>query len=299
MAGAFVDIDLTKLPKPDVVQALDFEVILAEMLADLRARDPAFTATVESDPAYKILEAAAYRELLLRQQVNDAAHAVMLAYAVGTDLDQIGANFSIERLVIDAGDPSASPPVASTLEGDAAFRRRIQISFEGFSTAGPEGAYLFHALGADPDVLDASVESPVPGDVVVTVLSRSGDGTPTPTLVESVAAVLAADDVRPLTDNVIVQAADVVLFSVDAELTLYPGPDSSLVKAQALAGVDAYVTEQHRLGRDVSRSGLFAALHQPGVQNVELTAPSADLVISSAQAPYCTGTSIIVVGTDV
>ena len=38
MAGAFTSIDLSKLPAPDVIEALDYESILAELLQDYRAR---------------------------------------------------------------------------------------------------------------------------------------------------------------------------------------------------------------------------------------------------------------------
>lgn len=299
MAGAFTAVDLSQLTAPDVVQALDFETILAAMLADLQARNPEFTALVESDPAFKILQVAAYRETLIRQRVNEAAKAVMLAYATGADLDQIAANYNVERLVLDPGDPNAIPPVAPTLESDADLRRRVQLSFEGFSTAGPVGAYIFHALGADPDVLDASVASPTPGDVVVTILSRQGDGTASTELIAAVDAALSADEIRPLTDNVTVQGATIVNYSVSATLTLYPGPDAAVVEAAAEASLATYVAAQQRLGRDVTRSGIFAALHQPGVQNVALTAPAADVVITDQQAAFCTGITVAVGGTDV
>ena len=45
-------------------------------------------------------------------------------------------------------------------------------------------------------------------------------------------------------------------------------------------------------------SGLYAALHREGVQNVNLTAPGADIVIDSHQAAYCTGTTVTIGGTD-
>ena len=298
MAGSFTAVDLSQLAAPDVVETLDYEVILAAMVADLQSRDPAFTALVESDPAFKILEVAAYRETLIRQRVNDGAKAVMLAYAGGADLDQIAANYNVERLVLDPGDPDAIPPVAPTLESDTALRRRVQLSFEGFSTAGPVGAYVFHALGADPDVLDVSVASPTPGDVVVSVLSRQGDGTASAGLISAVDAVLSSDTVRPLTDNVTVQSATIVTYSVTVVLTVLPGPDGSVVLAQAQAALDAYIAETQRLGRDVTRSGLFAALHQPGVQNVSLTAPAADIVIDADEASFCSATSVTVGGVD-
>lgn len=298
MAGGFTAVDLSQLAAPDVVEQIDFETILAAMLADLRARDPEFDALVESDPAFKILQVAAYRETLLRQRVNEAGRAVMLAYAAGADLDNLGALFSQQRLVVDPGDANAIPPVPPTLEGDTDFRRRIQLSLEGFSTAGPRGAYLFHALSASGDVLDASATSPTPGDVLITILSRTGDGTAGPALVNTVEAALNDDDVRPLTDTVTVQSATIVNYTIAATLYFYDGPDRAVVLASAQAAVEKYAEAQRRLGRDVTLSGVYAALHQPGVQRVDLIAPAANLVIGTNEASRVTSISLTDGGVD-
>ncbi|MEX0304349.1 MAG: baseplate J/gp47 family protein [Leisingera sp.] len=299
MAGGFSAIDLSQLPAPDAVQAVDYEAALAEMLADLRARAPAFDALVESDPAFKLLELGAYFKVLLQQRVNDAARAVMPAYALGADLDQIAARYGVARLVIDAGDPEALPPVAPVFESDSDFRRRMLLAFEGLSAAGPVGAYIFHALGADPDVADASVQSPAPGEVLISVLSRTGDGTAGGALVSAVVAAVNADEVRPLCDLVTVQAAEILTYSINATLTVYPGPDSEVVRAAAEKAAQAYADAQHRLGRDVTLSGLYAALHQPGVQNVLLASPGADVAANDGQATYCSGVTVTVGGTGV
>lgn len=293
-------IDLSLLPVPDVVETLDYEVILAAMKADLAARAPEVAAVLalESEPLVKLLEVAAYREVLIRARVNDAAQAVTLARATGTDLDNLAALFGVARLVINPGDPLAVPPVAATLESDADLRRRAQLALEGFSTAGPEGAYVFHALSADADVLDVSATSPSAGDVLVTVLSRTGSGTAPAPLLATVQAALNADDVRPLCDNVVVQSAAIVSYAITATLYFYPGPDSAVVMAAAQAAATAYAAAQHRIGRDVTISGLHAALHQPGVQRVVLTSPSAALTIGSAQASWCTAITLINGGVD-
>lgn len=299
MAGGFSAIDLSQLPAPDAVQTVDYEATLAAMLADLRARAPEFDALVESDPAFKLMEAAAYFKVLTLQRVNDAARAVMPAYSMGADLDQIAARYGVVRLVIDAGDPAALPPIAPALETDDDLRRRMLLSFEGLSTAGPVGSYIFHALGADADVADASVQSPAPGEVLVTILSRTGDGTAAPAVIAAVLSVLNADEVRPLCDQVSVQAAEIITFAVSATLTVYPGPDSAVVREAAEVAVRAYVDAQHRLGRDVTLSGLYAALHQPGVQKVTLTEPAADLPINYGQAAYCNGLNVQLGGVNV
>lgn len=292
MTGAFTTVDLSQLTSPDVVETIDYEQILSDMISDLRARDPAFTALVESDPAYKILEVAAYREMILRQRVNDAARAVMLAFASGADLDQIGANYDVGRLLIDPGNPNAIPPIPPTFESDEDFRKRIQLSPEGYTTAGSEGSYVFYSLGADGDVKDASAVSPNPGEVVVYVLSRTGDGTPSPALLSSVEGVLNAEFIRPLTDMVTVDSPSIINYTVEAELVVLPGPDAEVVRQSAFDEITRYTQEQHRIGYDVTLSGVYAALHRPGVQRVNLTSPADNLIVDNTEAAFCT--SIIV-----
>lgn len=290
MSEVFTAVDIAKLPFPDFVETVDFETIFAEMLADLQSRDPVFSALVESDPAYKILEVAAYRETLLRTRINEAGKATTLAYATGAALDHIGALFGVARLVIDPGDPENG--IAPTIESDAALRSRIQIAPEAYSVAGPTGAYIFHAISADADVLDASAVSPTPGEVVVTVLSRVGDGTADAPLLATVEAALSAETVRPLTDHVTVQSATILTYAVDATIYTYAGPDSAVVIAESQARLNAYIADMHRIGMDVTLSGLYAALHGAGVQRVVLTSPVADIVATSTQATHCTGTTL-------
>lgn len=292
----YTAVDLSKLPSPAIVEALDFETIFAAMLADLQARDPTFDALVESDPAYCILQVAAYRELNLRQRVNDTARAVMLAYATGADLDNLGALLGVTRLQLDPGDPGQSIP--PTMESDVDFRHRITLAPEGFSVAGPEGAYIYHALSADSGVLDASATSPSPGEVVVTVLARAGDGTADQALLDAVSAALSADDVRPLTDHVTVQSATITNYSVVATIYTYAGPDAGVVIDASTARLNDYITSSRLLGRDVTLSGLYAALHSPGVQRVEMTSPSADVTVDSTHVANCTGITLTDGGVD-
>lgn len=292
MPGAFSAVDLSGLPFPQAVKSLDFETILAAMLADLRARYPEFSALVESDPAYKVLEVCAYRELLVRQDNNESIKAVMLAYAEKSDLDQIAARYDVERLLLDAGDDTTTPPIPPTYEDDTSLRRRVQLAFEGFSTAGPVGAYIFHSLSAHPHALDAAAESPIPGAVNVAVLSRVGDGSASDELISAVAAALNEGDTRPMTDSVTVQSAVITNYTVAATINTYSGPDSAVVMASAQAAIEAYTQRNHRMGRDITLSGIYAALHQEGVQNVTLAQPVASIACDWNQAAYCTGITL-------
>lgn len=298
-------VDLSQLPAPDVVEALDYESILAERKATLVSLFPAEqqdavarTLALESEPLTKFLEENAYREVIWRQRVNEAARATMLAYATGNDLDVIGANYDVSRLVITPADETALPPVAAVMETDSDFRLRIQQALEGLSVAGSTGAYEFHGRSADGRVADISVISPSPACVTISVLSREDNGAASTDLLTVVRIALNDEDVRPVADRVTVQSAAIVDYQINATLYLYPGPESEPVRSAAETRLRAYISAQHRLGRDIRKSAIYAALHVEGVQRVELAAPAADIVLDKTQASFCTDYQIVIGGSD-
>jgi Phage-related baseplate assembly protein len=292
--STFTAVELSKLPVPDLTDQVSFEQSYADLKATLHLLAPEYATLLESDPMSVLLQVCAYREVHLRESFNVRGKGNMLAYAGSGDLDNLGAFFGVVRQQITPADPKTNTP--AVMESDVELRRRIQLAPEGYSVAGPEGAYLFHALSADPDVLDVSAMSPTPGEVLVTLLSRSGDGIPSPGLVERVAAALMDGNVRPLTDLVTVRAAEIMRYTVKAEIATYAGPDAAVVLDEANRRLRAYVDESHRLGRDVPRSGLYASLHVEGVQRVNLIEPVDDLFIANHQAAHCTAFDIVHVG---
>ena len=91
-------IDLSKLPTPKVIEELDYEVLFQEYLSDFTARDEEYDGLLESDPAIIILEVMAYREMLVRKRINESAKATLLAFAKGSDLDHILAEYRFRLL---------------------------------------------------------------------------------------------------------------------------------------------------------------------------------------------------------
>jgi phage-related baseplate assembly protein len=298
-------IDLSQLPAPDVVETLDYEVLLAERKATLISLYPeeqqaaiALTLALESEPVVKVLQENAYREVILRQRINEAARAVMVAYAMDDDLDQVGANNGVSRLTITPADDTTIPPTVAVMEGNDDFRARIAGAFEGLSVAGPTGAYEYHARSADGRVADASAISPSPAVVTVTILAREGNGIAADDLLAVVNAALNDENVRPVADRVNVQSATIVSYEIEAELYLYPGPEAEPIRAASEAKLIAYISTQKRLGRDIRLSALYAAMHVEGVQRVNLIKPVADVVLDKTQAAYCTGYTLTVGGSD-
>ncbi|MDF7546943.1 baseplate assembly protein [Escherichia coli] len=298
-------IDLSQLPPPVVVEPLDFETLFAQRKAAFIAMYPedeqeeiARTLELESEPITMLLEENCYRELLLRQRVNEAARAVMLAYSTDSDLDNLAVNFNVERLTIQEEDDSDTPPIEAVMESDADLRTRTQQAFEGLSVAGPTAAYEFWGRSADGRVADISAVSPTPACVTISVLSREGDGTASDDLLSVVAAALNDEEVRPVADRVTVQSAEIVPYQIDATLYIYPGPEAEPVRQASEQQLQAYIAAQNRLGRDIRLSAIYAALHVEGVQRVELAQPVADIVLSDYQASHCTEYTITVGGYD-
>ncbi len=288
-------INISRLPAPDVVETIDFEAIYAARKDELIARFPpehqaevSETLTLESEPSVKLLQEGAYRETILRQRINEAARACMLAYASGADLDNLAAGFEVQRLTLVPSDDTTTPPTPAIMESDADLRRRTQLAPEGATAAGSRQAYRFYALSADPDVADVEIQSPSPGEVAVYVLSRSGNGTPSEDVLGAVLAALSAEDVRPINDYVIVRPVDLVLFTVSATLYVQPGPALSVVADAAQEALQAYLRRSDRIGDGVPLSAIYAALHQTGVVRVELTSPQVDIVCASTQVAHCT-----------
>src|SRR6266478_1361509 len=135
----------------------------------------------------------------------------------------------------------------SAPESDDHLRTRIQAAPNQFSVAGPIGAYRFFAIVADPSIVDAQIVSPAPGSVNVYVLTGPVTQQPSPApnsagvansaLLAKVAAVLNADTMRPLTDNVNVLAVTEVDYQISATVTLYSDADPTATIVAATTAV--------------------------------------------------------------
>lgn len=262
------------LPAPAIIETLDYEVILAALMADAVAR---FTAAgveydvgaLETDPVKIVLEVAAYREVLTRSRINQAAEANLVAFAGSTDLDHLAAFYDVTRL------PG---------EFDGALRERVILAISGRSTAGPRDWYRAAARRASVRVKDAAVYRVGTGpDIRVAVLATDNFGEPDAALLTAVRNVVTADNVRVISDRVEVIAATSTTLNVAADVWLLPDTPQSVFDGLP-AVVATALAAQGGLGFDVTRSWLTATLHQPGVHKVVVSTPAADVVVDDNSA---------------
>jgi hypothetical protein len=102
-----------------------------EILTEIKANMPSEIMLPKSDPAAKIFEIVAFREMILREGINNAAKSNLLAFADGKNLDYLAEFYGITR---------------QDDEIDDVFRKRIKAKIAAFSTSGTKEHYRFHAL---------------------------------------------------------------------------------------------------------------------------------------------------------
>ena len=260
--------DLASLPTPAVIENLSFETIFAELQTEFQSRYPDYSALLASDPAVKLLEVAAYREVLLRNRINAAAKASLLAFATGSDLDHLAAFYGVERL---SGEP------------DEALRLRTRQRIIGFANAGGAAHYRYWALSASPEVADVEVDSPQPGRVRISVLAKGEEQTVPDAILDAVKAVVLRDDIRVLTDTIEVVPAELIPVTVHARLWLYP--DAPLETVAAIQAVFASTLAACAgLGWDLTRSWIIGQLQRAGVHKVDVLSPTTDIRVAANQA---------------
>lgn len=357
---------------------LNPETILNEWISDYQEKTG--KTLQPAQPERLLIQAAAYREILMRTAIQEIAVQNLVAFASGSMLDNLGELVGVRRLapapattvlkfdivnghtgvIIPAGtrvssidgqivfttDIQAAVPSdvfsvsveatataegsvgngyapgqivelldpkpyitavsnltetakGSAIEGDDAFRDRIKIAPETFSTAGSRGAYEFHAKSASALIVDVSVVSPVPGTVEIYPLVLGGEPTPIEILNE-VSEICNGDKVRPLTDTVLVKSPEIHEYSIEVEIEFLSTADQAQTLTNCREALESLVIEKSsKLGRDVVVSQIIAAASVPGVYNVNVIEPAADEVLDPTEVSICTSISIDVTGTNI
>lgn len=250
-------IDLQTLPAPSVVEELSFEAIVAAgkvQFADaMRPYLPAIDniLALESEPVVKLIEHHAYRELLIRARINDAARAHLLAFASGGDLDQLAALFGVLR---QAG------------ESDDRLRSRLQLKIAALGAQGTRQHYEFHSMTASPLVRTAQASQPAPGNVLVMLWVT--DQAQAEAARVAVDAALNADAARMLGVRLVVQVAVPKAIHITARITRTAGAPTNLLALlqDRLAAAFAAISV---MSSSVSRSYVTTLLHVDGVHAVD------------------------------
>ena len=233
-----------------------------EILAEIKAKIPEEITLLESDPATKILEIVAFREMLLRERINNAAKANLLSFADGLELDYLAEFYGVER---------------QENELDDAFRLRVKARIAAFSTAGTKEHYRFHALSSSTSIKDALASSPAPGLVKISILSTSEDGKATSELIETVKKYINRDDVKMLTDTVEIVGCTIIPLDIKIEIKT---TNSFVLNSIKSNFINKFNTTKN-LGWSPSISWIIANIFTDDVTHIKVITPSEDVQIAS------------------
>ncbi len=267
-------IDLTTLATPRVIETVSYASILDQAIADLKERFLKSGITydvgnLETDPAKILVEVSSAREIIIRQRINDAAKANLIAYASGSDLDHLAAFYDVTRL---AG------------ENDIQLRARVVLAIQARSPGGSSYWYKQAALRADTRIKDVVVYRETFWPIIhVAVLSSQDGGVPDQAMRDAVTAEIMSERVRLLNDTIIVEAAVTQTVDLAADVWLLPDASSNLVTD--LEGILRKAwQEESGVGFDLEISWLESRLHVEGVKKVVVTSPSASIINSEGSA---------------
>ena len=283
----FANLDLSLIPAPKAIQPVDYELIRAARLSDLTARFvakgvPFNVGALESDPSVIHQEEDAYREMLDLQAINDAVQAVLLAYAVGSDLDNLGALLGVRRLATPDGGT----------EGDTEFRSRIRIALDATAVGLTGNGYRTIALQAAPAVKSVGLVKRGGGKIDVILLGRTLDGSVDDASVTAVRDRLNADDGGQLTDIITVRSVTPLPYDVVASVVIPPGPSRALVMAASEVAIDKAATDLQVIGGVVTTDALIAAGRVPPISKFTLVSPASDIAAAPDEAPWRRSTTI-------
>lgn len=163
----------------------------------------------------------------------------------------------------------------SDRESDEELRERVYSTPETLSVAGPEEAYISLSKNYSNAVLDAKARQVSPGVVEVITLLQGGE-LPNTAFLSELKKYLADGRRRPLTDQVIVSAPEVVPYDINVTFYLLKEQATELNELTAAAenAVDSFVNwQKSKLGRDVNPSELNFLLRQAGAKRIVITSP--------------------------
>ena len=192
-------------------------------------------------------------------------------YAIG----QIDTLVDIYEYYSECANTSVSDG-GSDVPSDEEYYELMRASMDAYSCAGARGSYIYWAKRVSTKIADVAANSPVPGVVKLYVLMD--DGTlATEGLKREVLEACSADEVRPLTDQVFVEDAEIVPY--DIRLTYYIPQRSTRsgadIAAAVQAAVDRYIAWQSgKIGRDINPSKLYSLLMETGIKRIDLASPA-------------------------
>lgn len=160
-------------------------------------------------------------------------------------------------------------------QNDDSLADEIFASPNGYSVAGPSGAYEYLVQSANSSITDVKVTSPAPTEVDIRFTVNDGE-LPGEALCQEIYNILSAKDKRPQTDKVSVSAPDIKEYSIDLSYYINASDSnkSATIQEEVNQAIKNYIVwQESKIGRDINPDELIARIIKAGAKRVVINAP--------------------------
>jgi len=244
---------------PDIIEEISYDALKSDTLNYLSTKTGLDVSFLESDQVMLIIEAFLYREMLMRARNNDIARASYLFTATGSDLDTKAYDYGVTRL---------------EGESDDILRERCVLSLSRLSTAGARDTYIYWAKTVSSQIKEVNILTPAPGTVEI-VYHADSDFT------AEILEICSSDDVRPLTDQVLVTKANIVNTEITLSIEILEGYSIIDIRNNV---TQAFASLSFGIGDDIPLSKILATAQDiAGVYKVTETSNNGDRIANERE----------------
>ena len=172
------------------------------------------------------------------------------------------------------------------IEDDDTLASRIYMAPSKYSVAGPEEAYRYWITQFNSSISDVYLDSPEAGQVLIEFILEGGQ-LPNEAMISALGTYLTNENIRPLTDLVLIQAPATASFNVSVQYWINKSDTNQAASIQAKVNqaVEDYILwQQSKIGRDINPDMLVSKIKDAGAKRCVVTYPVYTVVPDSSIA---------------
>lgn len=185
---------------------------------------------------------------------------------------------------IDVAENITKPENGTDIENDESLRKRIYMAPSAYSTAGTNDAYAYFVREFNSEVSDVRITSPAPCIVEIRYLLKEGE-VPGEESISSLKAYLSQPSIRPLTDQVVVKAPELIPYDLKVKYYINQSDSNRVISIKTCVeeAIRNYeIWQRSKMGRDINPNELIRLILVAGAKRAEITSP--DFMVVGAES---------------
>lgn len=226
-----------------------------------------------------------YGEIRIGETVVEITSVCMTPGSAGNNYE-IGDISTIVDPVpyIDGAENITRPENGTDIEDDESLRKRIYMAPSAYSTAGTNDAYAYFVREFNSEVSDVRIISPAPCIVEIRYLLKEGE-VPGEESISSLKAYLSQPSIRPLTDQVVVKAPELIPYDLKVKYFINQSDSNRVISIKKCVeeAIRSYeIWQRSKMGRDINPNELIRLILVAGAKRAEITSP--DFMVVGAES---------------